>query len=163
MAAKTKAQFLVAIAANDDARAPKDKDVLKETFEKAKFYATFGGLPIDALTSGKGKEFVDKYTALYKAPPADAYATYGYEAALVTLEAIRRAGKKDRDAIRTAALAVKNFEGATGTWSFDANGDTTNQTMSGSTVVTSEATVDGSPVTTGAFKFVRALQLPPKK
>jgi carboxymethylenebutenolidase len=34
-AAKTKAQFLIAIAANDDARAPKDKDVLKETFAKA--------------------------------------------------------------------------------------------------------------------------------
>ena len=34
-AAKTKAQFLVAIAANDDARAPKDKDVLKDTFAKA--------------------------------------------------------------------------------------------------------------------------------
>lgn len=34
-ASKTKAQFLVAIAANDDARAPKDKDTLKETFEKA--------------------------------------------------------------------------------------------------------------------------------
>jgi carboxymethylenebutenolidase len=38
-AAKTKAQFLVAIAANDDARAPKDKDVLKETFAKAKLSA----------------------------------------------------------------------------------------------------------------------------
>ena len=34
-AAKTKAQYLVAIAANDDARSPKDKDTLKETFEKA--------------------------------------------------------------------------------------------------------------------------------
>jgi carboxymethylenebutenolidase len=34
-AAKTKAQFLIAIAANDDARSPKDKDVLKETFAKA--------------------------------------------------------------------------------------------------------------------------------
>jgi len=33
-AAKTKAQFLIAIAANDDQRAPKDKDVLKETFAK---------------------------------------------------------------------------------------------------------------------------------
>src|SRR5256885_7127548 len=31
-AAKSKAQFLIAIAANDDGRAPKDKDVLKETF-----------------------------------------------------------------------------------------------------------------------------------
>ena len=34
-AAKTKAQFLIAIAANDDARAPNDKTVLKETFEKS--------------------------------------------------------------------------------------------------------------------------------
>jgi carboxymethylenebutenolidase len=34
-AATSKAQFLVAIAANDDARSPKDKDVMKETFAKA--------------------------------------------------------------------------------------------------------------------------------
>src|SRR5450755_226068 len=33
-ASKTKAQFLIAIAANDDQRAPDDKNVLKETFEK---------------------------------------------------------------------------------------------------------------------------------
>jgi carboxymethylenebutenolidase len=34
-AAKSQAQFLIAIAANDDARAPNDKTTLKETFEKA--------------------------------------------------------------------------------------------------------------------------------
>ena len=34
-AAKTKAQFLIAIAANDDTRSPNDKTVLKETFAKA--------------------------------------------------------------------------------------------------------------------------------
>jgi len=34
-AAKSKAQFLIAIAANDDMRSPKEKDVLKETFAKA--------------------------------------------------------------------------------------------------------------------------------
>jgi carboxymethylenebutenolidase len=34
-AAKTRAQFLIAIAANDDQRAPSDKTVLKETFDKA--------------------------------------------------------------------------------------------------------------------------------
>ena len=33
-ASKTKAQFLIAIASNDDARAPKEKDVLKDTFAK---------------------------------------------------------------------------------------------------------------------------------
>jgi carboxymethylenebutenolidase len=34
-ASKTRAQFLIAIAANDDQRAPNEKDVLKETFAKA--------------------------------------------------------------------------------------------------------------------------------
>src|SRR6185503_2273934 len=34
-AAKTKAQFLVAIAANDDTRSPNDKTMMKETFAKA--------------------------------------------------------------------------------------------------------------------------------
>jgi len=34
-AAKSKAQFLIAIAANDDAKSPKDKDVLKNTFAQA--------------------------------------------------------------------------------------------------------------------------------
>ena len=34
-AAKTKASFLICIAQNDDEKAPKDKEILKETFEKA--------------------------------------------------------------------------------------------------------------------------------
>ena len=34
-AAKTKAQFLIAIAANDDMRSPNDKTAMKETFAKA--------------------------------------------------------------------------------------------------------------------------------
>jgi carboxymethylenebutenolidase len=34
-AAKTKAQFLIAVAANDDMRSPNEKNVLKETFAKA--------------------------------------------------------------------------------------------------------------------------------
>ena len=38
-ASKTKAQFLIAIAANDDMRSPKEKDVLKETFASAKLPA----------------------------------------------------------------------------------------------------------------------------
>jgi len=38
-AAKTKAQFLIAVAANDDMRSPNKKNVLKETFAKAKLPA----------------------------------------------------------------------------------------------------------------------------
>src|SRR6195256_1412760 len=42
-AAKTKAQFLIAIAANDDERSPNDKTVLKETFAKASLPAEIEG------------------------------------------------------------------------------------------------------------------------
>jgi carboxymethylenebutenolidase len=38
-ASRTKAQFLVAIAENDDKRSPNDKTVLKETFDKVKLAA----------------------------------------------------------------------------------------------------------------------------
>jgi branched-chain amino acid transport system substrate-binding protein len=94
---------------------------------------TFGGLPPEKLT-GKGAEFVANYKKKFNKEP-EGYAVYGYECGKVALEAIRRAGKKDRDAIRAAALSLKNFSaGALGKWSFDKNGDTTLRTMSGNTV-----------------------------
>lgn len=89
-------------------------------------YVTFGGKDPSKLT-GPGKAFVEKYREKYKAEP-EAYAVYGYEATKVALAAIKKAGKKDRNAIREAILAIKDFdEGAIGKWSFDANGDTTAQ------------------------------------
>ena len=89
-------------------------------------FVTFGGKNPTRLT-GPGKEFVEKYKEKYKTDP-EAYAVYGYEAAKVALAAIKKVNKKDRDAIREAILATKDFdEGAIGKWSFDANGDTTAQ------------------------------------
>jgi branched-chain amino acid transport system substrate-binding protein len=93
---------------------------------------TFGGLPPEKLT-GKGATFVANYQKKYGKMP-EGYAVYGYECGKTALEAIRRAGKKDRDAVRGAGLSIKNFDGALGKWSFDKNGDTTLRTMSGSTV-----------------------------
>jgi len=95
-------------------------------------YVTFGGLPPEKLT-GKGKDFVDNYVKKYGNMP-EGYAVYGYEAAKVALEGVRRAGKKDREAIRSACFTIRNFEGALGSWSFDRNGDTTLKTMSGQIV-----------------------------
>ncbi|MBI4568083.1 MAG: branched-chain amino acid ABC transporter substrate-binding protein [Planctomycetes bacterium] len=103
----------------------------KENLE-GRCYVTFGGLPPDQQ-KGRGKAFVDRYVKKHGGMP-DAYAIYGYEAAQVAVEAIRRAGKKDRDAIRAAGVSIKDFDGALGKWSFDANGDTTLKTMSGSVV-----------------------------
>jgi branched-chain amino acid transport system substrate-binding protein len=104
---------------------------------------TFGGLPADQQT-GKGKSFVDGYRALHKADP-EGYAIYAYESTKVTIDAMIRAGKKDRGAILAALRATKNFDGALGTWSFDPNGDTTLMLMSGNTVIG------------GAFSFVKRL------
>lgn len=95
-------------------------------------FVTFGGLPPDKLT-GKGGEFVARYKQKFGELP-EAYAVYGYEAACVALEAIRAAGVKDRRAITDAALAIKDFDGTLGRWGFDANGDTTMQTLTVSVV-----------------------------
>ncbi len=119
-----------------------------ETCAAVPFYATFGGLPVEALTAGRGKQFVENYTKKFGAEPTEAYATYGYECGLAAIEAIRLAGVKDRDAIRKAGLSIRDFEGATGKWSFDANGDSTNQTMS------------GNVIRDGKFRFVKPLALP---
>ncbi|MCS6896742.1 MAG: branched-chain amino acid ABC transporter substrate-binding protein [Nitrospira sp.] len=102
-------------------------------FNRLRCYVTFGGIPPDQL-QGKGKEFVERYKARYKTMP-EGYAVYGYEAALVAIEAITRAGKKDRLAITQACLGIRDFDkGALGKWSFDENGDTTATTMSVSKV-----------------------------
>lgn len=106
-------------------------------------YCTFGGVPPEKLT-GKGAEFYENYKKRYNAEP-EGYAVYGYEAAKVILDAIGRAGKKDRAAILAAVAATKDFDGALGKWSFDANGDTTITTMS------------GNIIKDGKFEFVKLL------
>jgi len=89
-------------------------------------YATIGGLdPSDS--KGAAAEFAKRYKETYKSDP-EQHAIYGYEAAAVILTAIKAVGRKDRDLIRKAVLATKNFnKGALGKWSFDADGDTTLQ------------------------------------
>jgi branched-chain amino acid transport system substrate-binding protein len=118
-----------------------------ETFKEMTFYVTFGGLTVDQLKEHRGPAFIKSYTELYDKEPTEAYAAYGYECGLVALEAIRKAGVKDRDAIRIAGLNTRNFVGTASIWNIDANGDTDSKTMSGSTVVD------------GKFQFLRKLIL----
>jgi branched-chain amino acid transport system substrate-binding protein len=90
-------------------------------------YVTFGGVPPSQL-QGRGKEFYENYKKKYNAEP-EAYAVYGYEAARVVLEGIKRAGKKDRAAITDAIANLRDFDGVLGKWSFDQNGDTSLKVM----------------------------------
>lgn len=107
-------------------------------------YVTFGGMPPEQYT-GNALEFMKKYEERFDGKKPEGYAIYGYEAARAVIEAIRQAGKKDRQAIVAAALAIKDFEGALGTWSIDENGDTTLGAISGITVKA------------GKFEFVKLL------
>jgi branched-chain amino acid transport system substrate-binding protein len=106
-----------------------DSDFLTAAAEAAEgTYLSFGGLPPDKLT-GKGAEWYTAYKAKFNVEP-ESYAAYGYEAATVVVDAIKRAGKKDRTAIREALMSTKDWDGVLGKWSFDANGDTSLTGMS---------------------------------
>jgi carboxymethylenebutenolidase len=64
-AAKTKAQFLICIAANDDARSPNDKTALKETFDKA-------GLPAEIeVYAGAAHGWCPPDSQVYNEPQAE--------------------------------------------------------------------------------------------
>lgn len=91
-------------------------------------YVTFGGVPVSRYT-GKAAEWLQRYRQRFNSEP-EAYAIYAYEAANVALDAIQRAGRKDRNAIREAGMNTKDYDGLLGRWSFDQNGDTTLTTMS---------------------------------
>lgn len=93
-------------------------------------YVTFAGLPPDQLPTQVGKRFYADYNAKYKEDPIG-WAMYAYQATLVTLDAVNRAGAKDRAKIIEALRTTKDFEGITGRFSFDDNGDTDRTDMGG--------------------------------
>ena len=111
---------------------------------------TFAGLPSEKLT-GEGAEVYKLYKERFKIEPTT-YALYAWEAAAVVIDGIKRAGEKDREKIRAAIAATKNFNGLNGTWSFDADGDTTMKVMSGYNVVK-----DSGPIGC-KFDFAEALK-----
>ncbi len=95
-------------------------------------YMTFGGVPAKNY-QGKAQDWARRYRDKYRSEP-EVYAIYGYESANVVLDGIAKAGRRDRVAVRDAVMGTKDYDGALGHWSFDANGDTTLTTMSGSQV-----------------------------
>ncbi len=70
--------------------------------------------------SPKVQKFVQEYKSRFGQVP-DALAALGYDAAMVVVDAIRRAGSDDRTAIRDALAATKDIEVVTGVLSMDAN------------------------------------------
>jgi len=71
--------------------------------------------------NAKATEFAEQYQASYNSKP-DTYAAYSYVATSLIIDAIKEQGA-DRESIKTFLDQVKDYEGATGTLSFDENGD----------------------------------------
>ncbi len=81
----------------------------------------------DGLTDA-GKQFVSDYQTNY-GPLNEPDAIYAYEAMNVLLKAIENicasgGDPTNRKQVRDALFGVRDFNGVLGTWSFDANGDT---------------------------------------
>jgi len=79
----------------------------------------------DAAATDEAKKFVTGFKKELgdSSPIIPAVSALGYDAYIVMLDAIERANSTDGDAIRKALVETKDFEGVTGTISFDKNGD----------------------------------------
>ncbi|MDR2631885.1 MAG: ABC transporter substrate-binding protein [Spirochaetaceae bacterium] len=76
---------------------------------------------------GKTKEFIDEYNAAYGYIPDDV-AALSHDAIMIVLEAIKNAGltgnlQRDRDNIKNAIAALRDYDGITGKMTFNAEGD----------------------------------------
>jgi branched-chain amino acid transport system substrate-binding protein len=109
---------------------------------------TFASLPFEKL-KGVGAKTYETYKQKYGKEPT-AYALYSVEAGRIAVEGIKRAAaqiekasdiKDKRDAVRKAIAGIKDYEGLNGKWSFDENGDSTLENMSGYKVVKADTPI----------------------
>jgi branched-chain amino acid transport system substrate-binding protein len=109
---------------------------------------TFASAPFDKL-KGIGATTYENYKKKFSKEPT-AYALYSVEAGRIAIEGIKRAAsqiekakdvKDKREAVRQAIAGIKNYEGLNGKWSFDENGDSTLETMSGFKVVKADTPI----------------------
>ncbi|HSO99128.1 MAG TPA: branched-chain amino acid ABC transporter substrate-binding protein, partial [Solirubrobacteraceae bacterium] len=72
-----------------------------------------------------GRSFLSAYKAAYGTSNPDPYSIYGYEAMKLTLDTIKKLGAQgnSKSAVLKGLFATKDYPGAIGTYSFDANGD----------------------------------------
>ena len=80
----------------------------------------------------EGKKFFESFEKEYSEPNPDPYAIYGYEAMLLALDTIEKAGEAateggeaGRKAVLDALFQTKDRASVLGTYSIDENGDTT--------------------------------------
>jgi branched-chain amino acid transport system substrate-binding protein len=88
----------------------------------AALYGSYAVADFNRDSSSAAKAFAAKYEAAYRSAP-DLFSSWTYDAVTVLARAISDAKSTEPDKIRQAILAIKGFDGAEGTYNFDANGD----------------------------------------
>ncbi|MCU1501233.1 MAG: amino acid/amide transporter substrate-binding protein family, partial [Ilumatobacteraceae bacterium] len=71
-------------------------------------------------TTGKNPAFIKAYQDKY-GKPASPYSAWGYDGIYLYATAVKNAGSADGAKVRDALAGLKDFEGALGTYGFDAN------------------------------------------
>ena len=93
----------------------------------ARYKCTSPTLPADQLPPA-GQQFFKDYAAKFGGTP-DPYSIYGYESMMLALDAIKRSETGEKADIIKALFATKDRNSALGTYSIDANGDTSSTDM----------------------------------
>lgn len=86
-------------------------------------YMTMVGGDMHAVPTAA--DFIKAYEVKYG--EIGQWSAYGYDAANILIEALRKAGKKERVAVLQAMREIPKFQGITGEVVFDAKGDNQNQ------------------------------------
>uniref|UniRef100_I2Q3M0 ABC-type branched-chain amino acid transport system, periplasmic component n=1 Tax=Desulfovibrio sp. U5L TaxID=596152 RepID=I2Q3M0_9BACT len=86
-------------------------------------HTTFPYDPSMKNMSPMAKKFTDGWKALYKDKEPNVNSALGYDAYMLIIDAITRAGKADPEAITKALAETKGFVGVTGTTSINATHD----------------------------------------
>jgi branched-chain amino acid transport system substrate-binding protein len=95
-------------------------------------------------TDPLAQKFVAAYKAKFNGEVPDAMAALGYDSAMVLADAIKRAGTTESAKLRDALAATKDFPGATGATTLDANRDASKPAV----IIT---------VQNGKFKYVETI------
>ncbi len=85
-------------------------------------YGTYAVADFNADANDQARAYTKAYTERYNLAP-DNFSTWAYDALHILCKAIGSAKSTEPEAVRTAILGIKGYQGVEGQYDFDANGD----------------------------------------
>lgn len=133
-----KAGAEVVVIASDTAISEQFAETVGESARHWRFVHNYAPLPEG---SDKAQTFTSTFQQTYGAPPS-LFAANAYDLTNLVLDAIKQAGGNDRAAITRLVRSTKGYAGASGTITFDENGDRLDWSMSGYKLVEGKFVMD---------------------